>query len=169
VYNEDFGAFRKDHQANYLARIHAHPCIAGMLGGPRLAEPVRGIAGIRGFYRQAWGPGWALVGDAAHLKDPIVARGISEALRGAEWLAESLSNGITDDNLAAYASTLRERTWSKSLNARMLSRPDWHMTEAQGAKLSQETVTPEGLAGFLLLEYSDEVTFDEYFSVQDEG
>lgn len=163
AYNEDFDAFRSDHQASYVARVHAHPCLAEILGGAKLAEPVRGIAGIRGYYRQAWGPGWALAGDAAHLKDPIVARGISEALRGAEWLAEALSGGISDDALARYAATLRARTWSKAQNASMLSRPDWHMTAEQGAKLSRETVTPEGLAGYLLVEYSDDLTFDEYF------
>jgi 2-polyprenyl-6-methoxyphenol hydroxylase-like FAD-dependent oxidoreductase len=150
AYNEDFDAFRKDHQRNYLARVHAHPCIAEMLQGASLAEPVRGIAGIRGYYRQAWGPGWALVGDAAHLKDPIVARGISEALRGAEWLAEALvRRHHRRQRWPRYAATLRERTWSKALNARMLSRPDWHMTAEPRARSSRsETVTlgrPGGL------------------------
>ncbi|HUG15759.1 MAG TPA: NAD(P)/FAD-dependent oxidoreductase [Thermomicrobiales bacterium] len=164
AYNEDFDVFRKDHHANYLAGVDAHACIAERLDGASLAEPVRGIAGVRGYYRQAWGSGWALVGDAAHQMDPLVARGVSEALRGAEWLAGALSGGATDDALASYEATLRERTWSKALNARMLSRPDQHMTAEQAAKLSAETVTPEGLAGYLLLEYSDDLTFDEYFS-----
>jgi flavin-dependent dehydrogenase len=104
-----------------------------------------------------------LVGDAAHQKDPLVARGVNEALRGGAWLAEALAEGITDEALASYAATLRERTRSKALNARMLSRPDWHMTEHQAAILARELATPEGLAGYLQLEYSDTVTFEEYF------
>jgi hypothetical protein len=40
------------------------------------------------------------------------------------------------------------------------------MTEEQGAKLSRELTTPEGLAGFLLLEYTDTLIFDDYFATE---
>jgi len=52
--------------------------------------PVHGWAGLRGFVRQSWGPGWALVGDAGYFKDPISTHGITDALRDAELLAESV-------------------------------------------------------------------------------
>ena len=35
---------------------------------------VRTFTGLRGFVRRAWGPGWALVGDAGYWKDPHRAR-----------------------------------------------------------------------------------------------
>ncbi len=164
AYDEDFAEFRADHQANYLARINAHPWIARMLEGATLAAPVRGISGVRGYFRTAYGPGWTLIGDALHQKDPLVARGINDALLEAEWLAGALREGITPDALVTYGATAYEGTRSKALNARMLARPDRYRTEAQGATLSRELTTPEGLAGFLLLEYSDTLTFDEYFS-----
>jgi 2-polyprenyl-6-methoxyphenol hydroxylase-like FAD-dependent oxidoreductase len=65
------------------------------------------FAGRRGFMRQAWGRGWALVGDAAYFKDPITAHGITDALRDAELLARAVVAG-TDRALAAYQAT---RDW----------------------------------------------------------
>jgi flavin-dependent dehydrogenase len=50
------------------------------------------------------GPGWALVGDAAGLVDPVTGEGIYFALRSADLLAESLCKGLP----AAYP----RRVWS---------------------------------------------------------
>jgi 2-polyprenyl-6-methoxyphenol hydroxylase-like FAD-dependent oxidoreductase len=46
--------------------------------------------GIPGFLRVPGGPGWALVGDAGFTKDPLSARGISDAFRDAELAAEAI-------------------------------------------------------------------------------
>jgi 2-polyprenyl-6-methoxyphenol hydroxylase-like FAD-dependent oxidoreductase len=62
------------------------------------------FAGRRGFLRQPWGPGWALVGDAGYFKDPITAHGITDALRDAEALAEAAARG-TPAGFADYAAT----------------------------------------------------------------
>jgi 2-polyprenyl-6-methoxyphenol hydroxylase-like FAD-dependent oxidoreductase len=51
------------------------------------------FTGCRGFLRQSWGPGWALVGDAGYFKDPLTAHGISDALRDAELLARAIDGG----------------------------------------------------------------------------
>jgi 2-polyprenyl-6-methoxyphenol hydroxylase-like FAD-dependent oxidoreductase len=45
---------------------------------------------LRGYFRQAAGPGWALVGDAGHFKHPSTAQGIGDALEGAHHLAGAL-------------------------------------------------------------------------------
>ena len=45
---------------------------------------------MRGFYRPASGPGWALVGDAGHFKHPATAQGIGDAVQQAFWVAETL-------------------------------------------------------------------------------
>jgi 2-polyprenyl-6-methoxyphenol hydroxylase-like FAD-dependent oxidoreductase len=65
-----------------------------------------GFAGRRGFLRPAWGPGWALVGDAGYFKDPLTAHGISDALRDAELLARAVLSG-NDAALASYQ-TIRD-------------------------------------------------------------
>jgi flavin-dependent dehydrogenase len=67
------------------------------------ASPYRGFAGHPGFLRPAWGPGWALVGDAGYFKDPITAHGITDALRDAELLADAVTRG-TEAALAEYQS-----------------------------------------------------------------
>jgi flavin-dependent dehydrogenase len=48
------------------------------------------------FFRQAAGPGWALVGDAGCHKDPFLALGICDALRDAELLADAAHSGLSE-------------------------------------------------------------------------
>jgi flavin-dependent dehydrogenase len=62
---------------------------ASVLDGRPLA-PLRIFPGSAGFTRRAFGPGWALAGDAVYFKDPVSAHGITDALVGAELLARSL-------------------------------------------------------------------------------
>jgi 2-polyprenyl-6-methoxyphenol hydroxylase-like FAD-dependent oxidoreductase len=51
-----------------------------------------GSGNLPGFFRQPYGPGWALVGDAGHHKHPITGFGISDAFRDAELLASALDD-----------------------------------------------------------------------------
>jgi flavin-dependent dehydrogenase len=51
---------------------------------------MRGWRGTPAYVRQAWGPGWALVGDAGYYKDPISSHGLTDALRDAELLAHAI-------------------------------------------------------------------------------
>jgi flavin-dependent dehydrogenase len=68
-------------------------------GAPGQARALRGLVpasrfwghpGVPGYFRQSWGPGWALVGDAGYFKDPITAHGITDALRDADLLARAV-------------------------------------------------------------------------------
>ena len=61
--------------------------------GSRVSE-FRGTS-LPGFLRQAWGPGWALVGDAGYTKDPISAHGISDGLRDAELCARAVDRALS--------------------------------------------------------------------------
>jgi flavin-dependent dehydrogenase len=54
------------------------------------APSMRTFTGLRGYLRQSWGPGWALVGDAGYFKDPLSAHGLTDALRDAELLARTI-------------------------------------------------------------------------------
>ncbi|MGZ5313041.1 MAG: NAD(P)/FAD-dependent oxidoreductase [Solirubrobacterales bacterium] len=45
---------------------------------------------MRGFYRSANGPGWALIGDAGHYKHPSTAQGISDAIEQGLYVANGL-------------------------------------------------------------------------------
>ena len=53
------------------------------------------------------GDGWALVGDAAGLVDPITREGIYFALRSADLLSDALASG-TRDRLADYTARVRD-------------------------------------------------------------
>ena len=62
---------------------------ARVLGGWRTTR-LRGFAGVRGYARKPFGPGWALVGDAGFFRDPITTHGITDAFRDAELLARAI-------------------------------------------------------------------------------
>lgn len=65
----------------------------------RRVGPVRVMARWHGYFRQACGPGWVLVGDAGHFKDPTPAQGISDALRQGRRLASTVEEGLGHGNL----------------------------------------------------------------------
>lgn len=77
------------------------PPLAAQVRAAGGGRTYRGFAGQPGFLRQAWGPGWALVGDAGYFKDPLTAHGITDALRDSTLLARAALDG-TDTALAAY-------------------------------------------------------------------
>jgi 2-polyprenyl-6-methoxyphenol hydroxylase-like FAD-dependent oxidoreductase len=65
---------------------------------------LRGFPGSAAYLRRAWGPGWALVGDAGYFKDPITAHGITDALRDAELLARAIGAAVRAE--ASWATAL---------------------------------------------------------------
>jgi 2-polyprenyl-6-methoxyphenol hydroxylase-like FAD-dependent oxidoreductase len=67
----------------------ASPELATRVAGAAPAGRLRSFAGLPGFMRRPWGPGWALVGDAGYYRDPITAHGMSDGLRDAQLLAEA--------------------------------------------------------------------------------
>ena len=87
------------HFAEVLA--DAAPEVAAALRGKDPVARFRSFPGRPSHLRRAYGPGWALVGDAGYFKDPIGAHGITDALRDAELLADAIIAG----DLAAYQAT----------------------------------------------------------------
>jgi 2-polyprenyl-6-methoxyphenol hydroxylase-like FAD-dependent oxidoreductase len=83
------------------------PALAARVGRASRSGQLRGFPGQAGFFRQSWGDGWALVGDAAYFKDPITAHGITDALRDAELLADAVVDG-SEGALARYQQTRDE-------------------------------------------------------------
>jgi flavin-dependent dehydrogenase len=71
--------------------------IAERMLGSRRTSRYRTFPGTPGFTRQAWGAGWALVGDAAYFKDPVSAHGITDAFIGAELVAAALTDIVRHD------------------------------------------------------------------------
>jgi 2-polyprenyl-6-methoxyphenol hydroxylase-like FAD-dependent oxidoreductase len=82
----------------------ASPMLAARVAAGIAPPGLRAFAGRPGHLRRAWGPGWALVGDAGYWKDPISAHGLTDALRDAELLARAVVAG--SDGEAARAEAL---------------------------------------------------------------
>ena len=93
--------FHADRDANFTAGIAAWPELADVLAGGRRVGPIRVMTNWHGYFRQAAGPGWVLVGDAGHFKDFTPAQGISDALRQAERLAQAIEDGLGNSSLDA--------------------------------------------------------------------
>lgn len=74
----------------YLEGLQSIPHLAKRLKNARRVTDVVGVRPIENGYREAFGAGWALVGDSAHYKDPSDGQGIYDALLGAKLLAESI-------------------------------------------------------------------------------
>ncbi len=80
---------------------------------------------LRGFFRDATGPGWALVGDAGHFKHPSTAQGISDAIEQALHVADALTGA--DPDLAGYEAWRDERArehYEWSFDYARLPRPE---------------------------------------------
>jgi flavin-dependent dehydrogenase len=84
-------AFRRDVEANYLAALRSDAELAAMFRGAERVERIVG-GGVPNFFRQPFGPGWALVGDAGYTKDPVTAQGITDAFHSAEWCTAALDD-----------------------------------------------------------------------------
>ena len=70
------------------------PLLAERLRRARRTSPVHGVLRQPNQVRQAFGPGWALVGDAGYYRDAITGHGISDAFRDAELLAVALDQAL---------------------------------------------------------------------------
>ena len=96
-----------DVESSYMATIDLVPHLAERVHAGRRAERIVGSGEMVNYYRKPYGPGWALVGDAGYIKDPITGLGISDAFRDAELLADALDSGFSgrapmDTALADY-------------------------------------------------------------------
>lgn len=105
---EDFLAARRDRWSAYTSMLQrVAPELRAMIDDAEQVDDL--YAGCtRAFVRQAYGPGWVLVGDAGMKKDPVTAQGITSAFEYAEKLAYALDAGLSgrismEDALMGYA------------------------------------------------------------------
>lgn len=87
---EAFAEFKRDPERNLVERLSSMTALAPRLDRAERAGPVRGSGSIPGYLRVPYGPGWALVGDAAMVMDPWSGQGIDQASTHAAMLADHL-------------------------------------------------------------------------------
>jgi 2-polyprenyl-6-methoxyphenol hydroxylase-like FAD-dependent oxidoreductase len=90
----EFAENKKDIEGNYLKAIALAPAFADRLRGAKRGAHFSGAA-VLNYFRKPYGPGWALVGDAAYNKDFITAQGIMDAFHDAELCSNALDGAFT--------------------------------------------------------------------------
>jgi 2-polyprenyl-6-methoxyphenol hydroxylase-like FAD-dependent oxidoreductase len=86
--------FVADRDNRYADALREWPELDAVVAQGRRAGPVRVMSRWHGYFRTSAGPGWALLGDAGHFKDPTPGQGISDALRQAEHLAGAITTAL---------------------------------------------------------------------------
>ncbi|MBV9582828.1 MAG: FAD-dependent monooxygenase [Chloroflexi bacterium] len=104
----DFARFQADVEGNFLATLELVDGLRERVTAGRRETSFYGTADLPNQYRASHGPGWALVGDAGHHKDPATGMGMSDAFLSAELLAAALDDAQAgrrspDEALAAYS------------------------------------------------------------------
>jgi flavin-dependent dehydrogenase len=99
-------SYKADVEANFMKTLELAPEFAARMRGAKREAKFAG-GSVPNFFRKPFGPGWALVGDAGHTKDPITAQGISDAFSDAELCSAALHDSLTgarpfDDAMADY-------------------------------------------------------------------
>ena len=91
----EFDAVRRDLEGSMLAALDLAGDLGERVRGGRRAERVRATPDLPNAFRRPFGPGWALVGDAGLVMDPITGQGIADAFRDAELLSDALEAALT--------------------------------------------------------------------------
>ena len=87
-------AFTADREASFDRGLRAWPELDDVVAGSTRVGPIKMITEWHSFFREAAGPGWALLGDAGHFKDFTPGQGISDAFRQADHLAPAIVAGL---------------------------------------------------------------------------
>ncbi|MEV7601393.1 FAD-dependent oxidoreductase [Kitasatospora sp. NPDC089797] len=146
-----FAEIRQDPFRHHLAAVRTTaPGLYQQLTEAEQVEPILGTGDQQNYFRRGHGPGWVLVGDAGHHLDTISARGITNGLLQAAFLAEELTDRVDDP--AALARFTRRR--------------DEELTEPYQStlELARLTVTPARLRMLREIGESPELTA-RYFAV----
>jgi flavin-dependent dehydrogenase len=119
----------------YLEHMRAWPLTAAIVEDSARDGHLLGALKLRYFFREAAGPGFALVGDAGLFKDPTPGFGITDALRDARSLGRAILAGgdnallrywrerdMASTDLFYFAAYMGDPAYANPLNARIYRR-----------------------------------------------
>lgn len=99
----------------YMETLRSLPRVWQYLEKAERTSSLVGIKQIGNGYRRPSGPGWVLVGDAVHYKDPADGQGIYDALIGAKLLDESLGRWLSEKSSWETAmESYRRELWQET-------------------------------------------------------
>ena len=115
---DEFGSVKADIEGQFMQVVDQIPGFAERVRSGRREERFYGTADVPNFMRRPFGPGWALVGDAGCHKDPMMAHGICDAFRDADFLTTAIHEGLVgqcpwDDGLMRYERRRNEATMAE--------------------------------------------------------
>ena len=114
----EFNSVKTDIEGQFMNAVDLIPGFAERVRSGRREERFYGAADLPNFLRRPFGPGWALVGDAGCHKDPMMAQGICDAFRDADFLSTAIHEGLAeqcplDDALKRYERRRNEATMTE--------------------------------------------------------
>ncbi len=89
-----FNAFRADIEGSFLRNLDATGELGAIVRAGHRVDRFYGTADLPNRLVRSAGPGWALVGDAGLVMDPITGQGIGHAFRDAELLTDAVVAGL---------------------------------------------------------------------------
>jgi len=111
----EFSSIKTNVEYQFMRVVDLIPGFAERVRSGRREERFYGAADLPNFLRRPFGPGWALVGDAGCHKDPMMAHGICDAFRDADYLSAAIHEGLAgqrplDQALIGYERRRNEAT-----------------------------------------------------------
>jgi 2-polyprenyl-6-methoxyphenol hydroxylase-like FAD-dependent oxidoreductase len=105
----EFEEIRADVEGNLWKTLDQAGDLGERVRSGERAERIRCTNDLPNRFRVPHGPGWALVGDAGLVMDPITGQGIADAFRDAELLADAVATGIAGGRLERALARYRRR------------------------------------------------------------
>ncbi|MEV0715113.1 NAD(P)/FAD-dependent oxidoreductase [Asanoa sp. NPDC050611] len=135
----ELAAHRDDVEGTLMAMFASAPAFAERIRDAKREERIVGTS-VPNYFRNPYGPGWALVGDAGYCRDFITAQGITDAFLDAEGCADALAAALAGaDYAAAMAGFQRSRdarampVYQMTLQIAALQPPDEQMVHLVSA------------------------------------
>jgi menaquinone-9 beta-reductase len=96
---EDIAKFRANPDGMWAEKLAMLPRLRELVQGVGVQTKQRCTEELSSYFRFSAGPGWALVGDAGHFKDPVIGHGMHDALVWGTLLGDKLAAALdTDDS-----------------------------------------------------------------------
>jgi flavin-dependent dehydrogenase len=93
---EEAAQAKADPEGYWADKMARHPRMAARAEGMTDLTPLTSTDATSAYFRASSGPGWVLLGDAGHFKDPVIGQGQRDAMWSGRVLAED-AEPLLDD------------------------------------------------------------------------
>jgi flavin-dependent dehydrogenase len=116
-HRDEASTARREPERYWQNKLEEHPGLAARVAGAPPGSKLRSTGDTPAFFRASSGPGWALVGDAGHFKDPVTGQGMRDAMFAGRTLAEGVLAMLEDP----AATDVATRRWEAERDRECLS------------------------------------------------